>query len=84
MNKNYEKFENIPKRKPDTKSTPYTEQFEKWLAEEKAKGLLYVNVYYGEGLNKDTVNYESFCEEFIRMRNAPTVPDREVLGKYSI
>jgi hypothetical protein len=77
-------FENLPSRKPDTKSTPYTERFEKWLAEARANGLQYVNIFYGEGLNKDTVNYESFCEEFIRIQNAPTLPDREVLGEYSL
>lgn len=77
-------FENIPKRKSDTKSTPYTEQFEKLLAEKKAKGLLYTNIYYGKGLNKNTVNYEEFCEEFIRMENGLSVPDKEVLGKHSI
>jgi hypothetical protein len=71
-------FENIPKRKPDTKSTIYTEQFESWLKEAKEKGLQYVNIYYGEGFNKDTVNYESFCEEFIRMKNAPDVEDKEI------
>lgn len=75
-------FENIPERKPKTVSTPYTEQFEAWLAAEKAKGLQYVNIFYAEGTNKDTVSYESFCEEFIRMRNAPTLSDEEVLGKY--
>jgi len=77
-------FENIPKRKPDTKSTIYTDQFEAWLKKAKEDGLQYVNIYYGEGLTKDTVNYESFCEEFMNIRNSPTVSDPEVLGKYSI
>lgn len=80
----YEQFENLPIRKPDTKSTVFTDQFEAWVKEQKANGLLYVNVYYGEGFDKDTVNYESFCEEFMRMQNAKTVPDPEVLGVRSL
>jgi len=81
---NYKWHENLPERKPDTKSTIYTDQFEAWLKQEKEKGLLYVNIFYGEGLNKDTVNYESFCEEYMIMKNSPDLPDKEVLGKYSL
>lgn len=77
-------FENIPVRKHDTKSTIYTDQFEAWLKEAKEDDLQYVNIYYGDGYNKDTVNYESFCGEFIKIQNSPTVSDPEVLGKYSI
>ena len=73
--------ENIPTRKSDTKSTLYTEQFEEYLVKAKADGLKYINIYYGEGKNKNNVKYEDFCEEFIRMKNAPTVSDPEVLGK---
>lgn len=76
--------QNIPTRKPDTVSTPYTEQFEKWYAEQKAKGLQYINLFYGEGKNHGNVSYEDFCEEFMAIQNAPTVPDPEVLGKYSL
>ena len=72
---------NIPQRKSDTKSTIYTEQFEKYLEDCKVNGLQYINIYYGDGKNKDNTKYEDFCEEFIRMKNAPTVSDPEVLGK---
>lgn len=77
-------FENIPQRKPDTKSTIYTDRFEAWLKQAKDDGLVYVNIYYGDGLNQNTVNYQSFCEEFIKIQNSPSVPDPEVLGKYSL
>lgn len=77
-NENKHPFENLPIRKSDTKSTKYTRQFESWLKEQKAKDLLYVNVYYGDGFDKDTVNYEKFCEEFMRMQNAPYVEDKEI------
>ncbi len=86
-NNNYKWHENLPVRKPDTKSTKYTDEFEAWLKKErenKENPLLYINIYYGDGFNKDTVNYESFCEEFMSIRNSPTVPDKEVLGKYSL
>jgi len=73
-------FENLPIRKTGTISTKYTKQFELWLKKQKAKGLQYINVYYGEGFNKDTVNYEKFCEEFMRMVNAPDVEDKEIFG----
>jgi len=71
-------FENIPQRKSETISTIYTERFESWLKDAKEKGLQYVNIYYGDGYNKDTVNYESFCEEFINIKDAPNVSDREI------
>lgn len=77
-------FENLPQRKPDTVSTEYTDQFEAWIKKAKEDGLQYVNIYYADGLNGNNVNYESFCEEFMRMRNAPSVPDIEVLGGRSL
>lgn len=76
-------FENLPERPENVIETNYVCQFENWLKEQKAKGLQYVNVYYGNTFNASNVNYESFCEEFMRMVNAPTVPDQEVLGKRS-
>lgn len=77
-------FENIPERKSDTISTEYTEQFEAWLRKAKSDGLQYVNIFYGEGLNGSNINYESFCEEFMKMHNSPDLPDPEVLGRRSI
>jgi hypothetical protein len=46
--------------------------------------LQYINLYYADGNNKNNVKYEDFCEEFINMKNSPTLSDEEVLGKYSI
>jgi hypothetical protein len=75
---------NIPIRKSDTISTIYTEQFEEYLKKAKEDGLQYINLYYADGNNKNNVKYEDFCEEFINMKNSPTLSDEEVLGKYSI
>ena len=83
MTPKYVTHENLPVRTPSTKSTKYTEQFEEWLKEEKERGLLYVNIYYGDGLNKDTVLYEAFCEDFMRMQNYSDVSDPLVLGKHT-
>lgn len=82
-NENKHPFENLPQKPLNTRETIYTQQYEAWLQTQKAKGLQYVNIYYGDGLHQNNVNYESFCEEFMRMVNAPTVPDPEVLGKRS-
>jgi hypothetical protein len=79
----YKQHENIPKRKPDTISTPYTDQFEAWLETARQDGLLYVNIFYGEGLNQNTVDYATFCEEFMKIRNSPDLSDKDVLGKYN-
>ena len=73
--------ENIPIKKSNSKTTKYTLQFEKYLKKAKKDGLQYINIYYGDGKNKDNTTYEDFCEEFIKMKNAPTVSDPEVLGK---
>jgi len=62
-----------------TTATIWTQKFEKWYAEAKAKDLQYVNVYYASGINKNNVNYESFCKEFMEMKEAPNVPDRELI-----
>lgn len=68
-------FENIPKRKPETIDTEYTKQFEAWLEQAKKDGLQYINLFYAEGKNQFNTSYESFCEEFMRMKNSPDVPD---------
>ena len=47
----------------------------------KENGLLYVNIFYGD---KSKMTYESFCKEFIKMKNAPTLSDKEVLGNHSL
>ena len=84
MKNNYKQFENLPTRKPTTVSTKYTKQFEEWLKKERKNGLLYVNIFYGDNFNKSTVNYESFCEEFMKMKASPNISDEEVLGRYGL
>lgn len=69
------------------------EQFENYIKEQKKKGLKDIHIFWNPELQptlKDfitnrvpkTVTYESFCEEFMRMVNAPDMEDVEVLGKY--
>lgn len=70
------------------------EQFENYVKEQKKQGLQDMHIFWNPDLQPTiedilsnkvprTVTYESFCEEFMRMINAPDQHDEEVLGSYS-
>jgi len=45
---------------------------------------LHVNLHPDYQFGEKEIGRECFFEEFMRMVNSPTVPDPEILGKYSL
>jgi hypothetical protein len=67
----------LPRRPPMTEK----EKFTNYIKERMEKGLLDIHVaWISQAMN---VNEEELFAELNRMIEAPTVPDPEVLGKYS-
>lgn len=69
------------------------EQFENYIKEQKKLGLQSIHIFWNPELQNSiedfitnkvpkTVTYEKFCEEFVRMINAPDLEDKEVLGDW--
>jgi hypothetical protein len=63
--------------------TYWQDQVKAYIAQRISEGMTYINVFNVPCEYDQPFDEEEWCEEFMRMVNAPSVPDPEVLGKYS-
>lgn len=63
--------------------TYWQDQFRNYVEERRKAGMTYMNITLLPRADGTIPTVEEVCEEFMRMTNAPSVPDPEVLGKYS-
>jgi hypothetical protein len=64
-------------------STYWQDQFRAYVEKRRKEGMIGMHISLIPPSDGSTLEIESVCEEFMRAVNAETVPDHEVLGKYS-